>query len=336
MTNLELLLAMGHIDPKLIVAAAPDAQASGRFKKPWVKWIPVAACACIVIGVCLLALTSMTQDLITDGLDTFYLLGGVTVHMSNVILAFFIAPVFSMVCTYLLWAIGAGGLILPIWLFRDLCIPLIHFCILRRLITKNKIQKKSTVLGAVLLLLTTIIADSILLDLILLKGRTALFHLIFRLIWTVVCGILVMGHIFVLRFYRNTRGQRIAMMITSITVLFINAFFVHEIGPVLARKFAIDGVEILLMPLSLIILSSYSYLLGHLLSKRCILVKLLLWLLGIVASEFMVFYLLGVPHTPPTTDSFVTFLWLLLSAIPFLFCLLGMLKARRQRKRVEA
>jgi hypothetical protein len=335
MTYIELLRAIGQIDPKLIVDAAPDIQAPKRSKKPWVKWISIAACVCLVIVVCLLALTSMTQDLITDGLDTVYLIGGISVNMSNVFFSFFIAPIFSMVCTFLLWSIGSCWLILPIWLFRDLCIPLIHFFILRRLIVKNKIQKKSTILGAVLLLLATIIADSIILDFILLKGRNALFHLIFRLIWTVVCGILVMGHIFVLRFYRNTRGQKIAMIVSSMIVLLINAFFVHEIGPELARKFAIDGVEILLMPLSFIILSSFSYLLGHILTKRFILIKLFSWLLGIVASEFMVFYLLGVPHTPPTADGFVAFLWLVFSAIPFLFCLLGMLKAHRHRKRCE-
>ena len=57
---------------------------------------------------------------------------------------------------------------------------------------------------------------------------------------------------------------------------------------------------------------------------------------AIIASEFMVFYLLGVPHTPPTADGFVTFLWLVFSAIPFLFCLLGMLKAHQYRKRTDS
>lgn len=335
MTHIELLQAIGHIDPALIDEAAPGRRIVKYAKNSWIKWISVAACVCLVVGICLIAQISMTRDLTAKNLDTVYLIGGITVNMSNTIFSLFLAPIFSMVCTFLIWAFGSEWIILPIWLFRDMCIPLIHFCILRRFITKNKIQKKSTILGAVLLLLATIIADSIILDFILLKGRTALFHLIFRLIWTVVCGILVMGHIFVLRFYRNTRGQKIAMIITSIIVLFINAFFVHEIGPELACKFAIDGVEILLMPLSFIILSSYSYLLGHILTKRFILIKLFSWLLGIVASEFMVFYLLGTPHTPPTADGFITFLWLSFSVIPFLFCLLGILKARRHLKRLE-
>ena len=335
MTHIELLQAIGHIDPALIDEAAPGRRIVKYAKNSWIKWISVAACVCLVVGICLIAQISMTRDLTANNLDTVYLIGGITVNMSNTIFSLFLAPIFSMICTFLLWAFGSEWIILPIWLFRDMCIPLIHFCILRRFITKNKIQKKSTIWGAVLLLLATIIVDSVILDFILLKGRLALFHSVFRLIWTGVCGILVLGHIFVLRFYRNTLGQRITVIAGSFIVLLFNAFFTYGIGPALAKKFAIDGVEILLMPLSLIILSSYSYLLGHILTKRFILVKLFSWLLGIVASEFMVFYLLGVPHTPPTSDGFITFLWLAISVIPFLFCLLGMMKARRHLKRLE-
>ena len=335
MTHIELLQAIGHIDPALIDEAAPGRRIVKYAKNSWIKWISVAACVCLVVGICLIAQISMTRDLTANNLDTVYLIGGITVNMSNTIFSLFLAPIFSMICTFLLWAFGSEWIILPIWLFRDMCIPLIHFCILRRFITKNKIQKKSTIWGAVLLLLATIIVDSVILDFILLKGRLALFHSVFRLIWTGVCGILVLGHRFVLRFYRNTLGQRITVIAGSFIVLLFNAFFTYGIGPALAKKFAIDGVEILLMPLSLIILSSYSYLLGHILTKRFILVKLFSWLLGIVASEFMVFYLLGVPHTPPTSDGFITFLWLAISVIPFLFCLLGMMKARRHLKRLE-
>ena len=336
MTSLELLQAMGHIDPELILLSSPEVPYKKRGNKPWVKWLSLAACLCLVIGVCMVSLTSMTQDLVEDGLDTIYLFGGVSINMSNVIFSFFIAPVFSLLCSLMLWTIGSGSIILPIWLFRDLCIPLIHFCILSRLIQKNRIQKKSAVIGAVLLMFATVIADSVLMDFILLKGRLALFHTVFRLVWTALCGLLVLGQTVILRFYRNNRSSRIAFSIGATLALCANAFLTYGIGPGLACKFAIDGIEILLMPMAMIILSAYSYLLGQVLTKRFMLLKLSAWFIGIASSEFVALWLLGVPHTPPTADRFMTLLWLVLSVIPFVFCLLGMLKAHRRLKRTSA
>ena len=43
MTNTNLLQAMGRIDPKLIVDAAPDAPQKKSTNKTWVKWASLAA-----------------------------------------------------------------------------------------------------------------------------------------------------------------------------------------------------------------------------------------------------------------------------------------------------
>ena len=332
MTNLELLQAMGRIDPNLIVRAAPDAATSPRRKGSRIKWGSLAACMCLAVGLCLLAVTFMTRDLAEDGQDMIYLFGGVTVNMSNMIFAFFLAPLFSLICTLLMWTVPGGGMFLFIWLFRDMCIPLIHFCIIRRQIRKSRIQKKSSLLLAVSLIFAAVIADTVLMNVILMQGRLALFHTVFRLIWTAICGLLVLGHTVVLRFYRGTPLQKLTVSVGALIALTVNAFLLYTVGPPLATKFAIDGVEILLWPLAIIILSAYSYLLGQILTRPYIAVKLAAWFVGIAASEFMVFYLLGTPHAPPTSDGFMTLLWLAVSAIPFLFCLLGMLKAHLRRK----
>lgn len=49
MTNTNLLQAMGHIDPKLIADAAPNAEQKKSVNKMWVKWASLAACLCIVV-----------------------------------------------------------------------------------------------------------------------------------------------------------------------------------------------------------------------------------------------------------------------------------------------
>lgn len=51
MTNMDLLRALGRIDPRLIAEAAPDAVRRKSTRRAWVKWGAVAACLCLVIGV---------------------------------------------------------------------------------------------------------------------------------------------------------------------------------------------------------------------------------------------------------------------------------------------
>ena len=49
MTNTNLLQAMGHIDPELIVDAAPDVPQKKCANKVWIKWCALAACVCLVV-----------------------------------------------------------------------------------------------------------------------------------------------------------------------------------------------------------------------------------------------------------------------------------------------
>ena len=51
MTNMNLLQAMGHIDPGLIAEAAPDTARRKHATKPWIKWASLAACLCLIIAI---------------------------------------------------------------------------------------------------------------------------------------------------------------------------------------------------------------------------------------------------------------------------------------------
>lgn len=48
MTNKNLLQAMGRIDPKLILDAAPDVPQKKSVNNTWVKWASLAACLCLI------------------------------------------------------------------------------------------------------------------------------------------------------------------------------------------------------------------------------------------------------------------------------------------------
>lgn len=255
--------------------------------------------------------------------------------MSGVFWAFFIAPIFSIICTFSLWLINSGSVILPIWLFRDLCIPILHFCILRHFINKNKIQKLRSILMVVIILLATVAIDSFVLEYLILEGRLSIPHTIFRLVWAVLCALFVLGHTLIERFYRNNIRWYITIAAIGIIALCVNAFLTYLLAPTLATKYGIDSIELLLMPPSIIILSVYSHLLGRIMTKRFIFVKLTGWLLGILSSEFVALWLLGTPRTLPTEDKVTTIIWVVVSAFIFVWCLIGALRTHFENRKAK-
>lgn len=50
MNDKNLLDAMGGIDPKLIIGAAPDAKQKKPAGAAWVKWVAIAACFCLIVS----------------------------------------------------------------------------------------------------------------------------------------------------------------------------------------------------------------------------------------------------------------------------------------------
>ncbi len=50
MTNIDLLQAMGRIDPKLIADAAPDVPRKKGRNRTWIKWASIAACFALIVG----------------------------------------------------------------------------------------------------------------------------------------------------------------------------------------------------------------------------------------------------------------------------------------------
>ncbi len=73
MTNTNLLQAMGHIDPKLIADASPDAVIKKSANKSWVKWTSLAAAFCLIAAV---GIVGFLKKDVTDnpGIDTVGLL----------------------------------------------------------------------------------------------------------------------------------------------------------------------------------------------------------------------------------------------------------------------
>lgn len=332
MTSENLLQAMGYIDPQLITDAAPDLPMANKAAIPWRKWASAVACWCAVAVLSMIFLTYADRELLSDKNHSFYLFGSVTLNVTHLAFAALIAPIFTLVCSFTLWMIRSGSIILPLWLFRDLCLPLLHFCILRRHIKRGKVQSRGTITLWILLAFAAIIADSLIMDFILLRGRLALPHSLFRIIWAIICSMIVLGHSVAEKLYRDSVAGNLAMVGCGVLILAINACATYVLSPTIASKYAIDGIELLLMPLTLILVSSYSYLLGCLMTKRCRIVKIFLWLIGILASEWITIWLLGTPRELPTAHPVTMAIWLAASGICFAWCLLGILRTRLHTK----
>ncbi len=238
----------------------------------------------------------------------------------------FLSPLLGIICTLFSWLMKTGIIILPIWLFRDLCVPILHFSIVSHYLKNgksNNIKNILTIVLSVLLLMATIIIEFVLFSY---NSRLVVPHIVFNIVWATFCGIVIIAHTTVHRCSANKTSFRIIIIVEAIIALSNNALLSYILSPLLASNFAVDGIEIVLLSASAIILSMYSYLLGHTMTKRYIIAKMLLWLFGILTSEFVALWLLGVPHTPPTENIIALFIWLITSLIVFTWCILGSAK----------
>lgn len=240
----------------------------------------------------------------------------------------FISPILVLFCSLIMWLIGVGSAILPIWLFRDLCIPIIHFSIVSQFIKKYS-SKNGKIIFAILLYVVTIVVNMVMLGLLKKNGGQILFFSAFNALWAIICGLVIIGHSMIVR--TNISKTIIGGIVTveALLALASNAMLTWILSPILAASFAIDDVELLILPLSAIILCLFSYLLGITLTQHHIGWKLFAWLIGVTMSVFVSLWLIGSPHILPYTDSTLTTIWVVVSIIIFACSFIGVIQRKR-------
>ncbi len=234
----------------------------------------------------------------------------------------FVFPVLSVLCSLFIWLIGSGGVILLLWFFRDICIPVLHFCAIGYLIKSRSFKKTSIILG-ISLLFAAIALNIILMGLAAPNSRSAFFFALFDMIWATICGIVIIGNAAIVGAKQHKLPVKAFVLFEAVIALLVNALMTWYLSPILAASFALDDVEILLLPSSVIILSVFSYLLGYTISHRNAGVKLFTWLLGVLTSVFVSLWLLGTPHILPIYNRTESIIWLTASIIVFGCSLLG-------------
>ena len=117
--------------------------------------------------------------------------------------------------------------------------------------------------------------------------------------------------------------------VEALLALTSNAMLTWVLSPILAESFAIDDVELLILPLSAVILFLFSYLLGITLTQHHIVWKLFAWFIGVTMSVFISLWLIGSPHILPYTDATLITIWIVVSIIIFACSLIGVIQRNR-------
>lgn len=115
---------------------------------------------------------------------------------------------------------------------------------------------------------------------------------------------------------------KLVLILGALIALSVNALLTYFVAPLAAAR-AVDGAEVVLLAATALLLSVYSYVVGRLVTPRLRIAKLVLWLVGILGSEFVALWLIGTPRTLPTAHVTTLAIWLFTSLFIFAWCLLG-------------
>lgn len=232
----------------------------------------------------------------------------------------FLIPILTVVCTVLMIVKGTGILVLLLWLLGALCVSILHAFAVGKYLRREKGgkgTKRIVAASAVALMLAGTAFHAVAID----NDKTMSMYLAIGLGQTVLCYALILPHMLISAEKKTGALYKTVLAAEGIVTLAFNATLTYFLAPM----FSVDAIEFVLLPTSALVLCIFSCFLGRSLSTRYITAKLLLWLAGILCSEYVALWLLGVPHTPPTQNTTTLTIWLIVSAVVFAFALLGAL-----------
>ena len=220
------------------------------------------------------------------------------------------------------------------WLYSALVVPIFHFCIVAVLCKNCEDNRKYNLffLFSLLVLFGATILRECMWHLFLERSSDNDFVFYFKLVWIALCGLSFWG-LSTISKVKNNKLNKLFFPIASLIILMVNSFTTYLLTPIFGNR--LYGVELIFMPTTIMLLCVFSYYLGKGLTKQNITIKLFVWLIGILASEFITLYLLGTPHTPPTSHINSIILWVMVTSIVFCFCVIGLVSARRSERKKQ-
>lgn len=235
------------------------------------------------------------------------------------ILPFFCSTLLFLTASLLMLSIRSGIVIVLLFLLRFLA-PVVHFGIIGHDMKQNPRRKSVTVAAVIstVLLLSSVVLLNLAAKSVISGFRLLVPYTAGELIWVLLCGAVILGNIAV----SHKRLSGILIVIEAVIALAINAVMTFFLSSALS-PLAIDAVEVLLIPLSTIILSLISFFIGRAMTPDRIKLKLSAWFFGIMTSVFVSLWLLQKPLTTPVITPVYAVIWLALTFVPFGAALLG-------------
>ena len=209
--------------------------------------------------------------------------------------------------------------------------PAIYFALSDKLISKlnSRPSKKTTVLLAGSFLLY-IASEIVFFCAVFGSSRVLSFYLTQRIIWCVLCGVVIMANGAVKR-RCDAKAFKTVIVTEGIAALLINALAVKLLSPLSPPS--VDGFDAVLLIGGAFVLSVALINAGKQLSGKLWILEACLWFAGVLASFFIELYIIGTPPTPPIVDARHIVAWVGLSVITFVGFLVGVvLKAIKKQK----
>ena len=237
-----------------------------------------------------------------------------------ILISMFLSSFLLTAGTFVYWRIFHGIILLIIWLFNTLCIPMIHFGILSRYLQKKQIGLITTILSTLLYVCTIIFNQIWPVWLLELSGKTTMFQIAYSIVWAMLCGAVILLNIHALSSSRE--ASKMFWSLQASLAPAINAFGTF-CGGFLVRKYY-DDFEAILMITCAIFLAMVSYFFGRKYSgeKSRSLARMALWF-GTVLISFCISCSLA--FSPLVfMDAFGIILLLLSTVLVFVWYPIGM------------
>ncbi len=203
---------------------------------------------------------------------------------------------------------------------RDFLLPIGYFAIVNGCASSRTERNAS-----VLVMSITVITYSVAVDLLMFDSRNFAIQLIFRLAWVLVCAFMVLSRSLAEVEEAEEQPSRFDMAVFvagGVFVLLVNAFATYLLAPSLSTVLHIEPMEIILLPMTAILVAVYSYKLGKKITGKYSTVKMLGWAVAVLASEFLA---LALPKNLgfSAEDMTLWYIWVIVSVFAFAPCLLA-------------
>ncbi len=238
--------------------------------------------------------------------------------MMKKIITYLSAPILAAVAVAMQLFFTEGGIVIALLLFRDLILPIVYFAVVKNCFKNDGGRLQCSATAPILVMSGTVVLYTLLVDVILYESGNFAVNLILRLTWAILCGYMILTDSSAAEGEALSNADKATLIAGGATVLIVNALTTRFLAPSLSRALHAEAIEIIMLPTTAVLVAVYSYKLGKKISSNHSKIKMLIWAVCVLASEFAALWLLNF-----MTEPIMWFVWAIVSAIIFAPCVIA-------------